>query len=69
MEEKTRKMKRAIQVIVMIDENERIQGKSTITKMQLRDMAMLILEIEFQLNKLKNQYHKDGGSVQFEKAN
>lgn len=51
----------------MIDDNERIQGKNTITKMQLRDMAMLIMEIENQLDKLKKQYHLNGGGVQLDK--
>jgi hypothetical protein len=60
-------MKRVISIIVMIDDNERIQGKNTITKMQLRDMAMLIMEIENQLDKLKKQYHLNGGGVQLDK--
>lgn len=60
-------MKRAIQITVMIDENERVQGGHTITDMQIRDMAMLILEIENQLNKLKNNYHTNGGGVEIEK--
>lgn len=60
-------MKRAIQITVMIDENEKIMGKNTITKMQIRDMAMLILEVENQLDKLKKQYHLNGGGVELDK--
>lgn len=57
-------MRRAIQITVVIDDNEKIQGGHTKTSMQMKDLAILILEIENQLDKLKKEYHGKGGEIE-----